>query len=96
MEAVLLTKSKVNEIKKALNESNDHLITITSPFEPFLDKNAFEKLMGISSRTAQIWRDEGRIGFSQNGKLIYYRMSDIHKFLDDHHRKPFHRGNSNN
>jgi len=91
MEAVLLTKSKVKKIKKALEEYDDPLITLTLPFEPFLDKKAFEELMGISDRTAKIWRDEGRIGYSQNGIYIYYRMSDIYNFLDNHHHRPFHR-----
>ena len=93
MEAVLLTKSKVEKIKKALEEYDDPLVTLTLPFEPFLNKEAFEILMGISERTAKIWRDAGKIGFSQNGKYIYYRMSDIYKFLEDHHRQPFHRNN---
>jgi len=93
MEAVLLTKSKVEKIKKTLAEYDNPLVTLTLPFEPFLDNKAFFTLMGISKRTAKIWRDAGKIGYSQNGNDIYYRMSDIYKFLDDHHHQPFHRDN---
>jgi predicted site-specific integrase-resolvase len=40
-------------------------------------------LMGISGRTAQQWRDDGLIQFSQIGNKLYYRMSDINRFLDN-------------
>ena len=89
MEAVILSKSNYEAIKKALDEIRENVNKITSPSEHFLSNKEFLMLMKISSRTAQIWRDEGRIGFSQQGKQIYYRMSDIHLFLEDNHRKPF-------
>lgn len=38
--------------------------------------------MNISKRTAQSWRDEGIVSFSQVGSKIYYRMSDVQKLLD--------------
>ncbi len=40
-------------------------------------------------KTAATWRNEGKIGFSQEGKKIYYRMSDIEAFLERFHKKPF-------
>ncbi len=72
-----------------LTEIKTHVKNISSPAEHFIDNKAFIELMGISLRTAQSWRDDGKIGFSQEGKKVYYRMSDIEKFLADHHRKPF-------
>jgi len=89
MQAVLMSKSHYEAVQKALNEIKENVDKLTSPAEHFIDNLAFIRLMNISSRTAQVWRDEGKIGFSQQGKKIYYRMSDIDKFLEDHHRKPF-------
>ena len=89
MEAIVLPKKNYEEIQKDLKEIKDHLKKINSPTEHFIDNKAFVILMGVSLRTAQTWRDEGKIGYSQEGKKIYYRMSDIEKFLGDHHRKPF-------
>jgi hypothetical protein len=37
--------------------------------------------MGISKRTAQTWRDEKRISFSQVGAKIYYRREDVEQLL---------------
>ena len=89
MQAVILSQKNFDVIEKDLKEIRTHVKNITSPTEHFIDNKAFIKLMGVSSRTAQIWRDEGKIGFSQEGKKIYYRMSDIDLFLEKRHRKPF-------
>ncbi len=89
METVLLLKSNYEAVQEALEEIRKKVNKITSPSEHFVDNLAFIKLMNISPRTAQSWRDDGKIGFSQQGKKIYYRMSDIDKFLESYHRKPF-------
>jgi len=89
MEAVLISKQEFNEMHNFLKEIKEGIKEITSPAEQFIDNREFVKLMKISLRTAQTWRDEGKIGFSQEGKKIYYRMSDIERFLKDRHQKPF-------
>ncbi len=89
MDTVLLSKMNFEEIRVDLKEIKTKIKNIISPSEHFIDNDAFIKLMGISSRTAQTWRDQGIIGFSKRGKKIYYRMSDIDQFLKDHHREPF-------
>jgi uncharacterized membrane protein len=43
--------------------------------------------MNISKRTAQTWRDEGIISFSQVGRKIYYRMSDVQRLLDSNYNQ---------
>lgn len=56
------------------------------PENPFLDSQEFIQLMNISKRTAQAWRDQNIIPYSQVGSKIYYRMSDIQKLLDEHYQ----------
>ena len=53
----------------------------------FLDNSQFIKLMGISQKTAQTWRDTGVVSFSQIGNKIYYRISDIQHLLNDNYIK---------
>lgn len=89
MEAVILSKSDLAAIKDSLQQIKDHLKNVTSPAEHFLNTDEFVKLMSVSPRTAQVWRDEGLIGFSQQGKKIYYRMSDIEAFLKQNYQAPF-------
>ncbi len=57
------------------------------PNDPFFSNEEFMNLMSISVRTAQLWRDQGLISFSQISGKIYYRMSDIQKLLDDNYHK---------
>ena len=45
--------------------------------------------MHISKRTAQTWRDEGKISFSQIGSKIYYKMKDVEVLLDKNYNKAF-------
>jgi hypothetical protein len=45
--------------------------------------------MKIASRTAQRWRDEGKISFSQVGAKIYYTQADIEMFLKKHYNNAF-------
>ena len=45
--------------------------------------------MNISKRTAQNWRDEGKIAFSQIGGKIYYRYGDIEALLKQHYNRAF-------
>ena len=90
MEATILATEQFKVVENDLKEIKAYVKKITSPSEHFIDNKEFVKLMGISFRTAQTWRDEGKIGFLQEGKKIYYRMSDIDLFLENHHHKPFH------
>jgi hypothetical protein len=52
-----------------------------------LDNSQFMDLMGISVKTAQSWRDNGVVSFSQIGSKIYYKVSDIHVLLEKNYRK---------
>ena len=67
----------LSEIKSLLLEKQK------APEDTILDNKDFIKLMGISGRTAQQWRDDGFIQFSQIGNKIYYRMSEIQRFLNN-------------
>jgi len=57
----------------------------------WLDNQDVCLLLNISPRTLQSYRDMGKIGFSQINYKIYYKASDIEKFL-----KPTNKNNSNN
>ena len=77
----LLTKLEV--VATAVEEQKK------SPEETFLDNQEFIQLMNISKRTAQTWRDEGIVSFSQIGSKIYYRMKDVDMLLSKNYNKAF-------
>ena len=64
--------------KMKLNEKID-------PEDVFFDNQEFMKLMNISKRTAQEWRNKKIILCSQVGNKIYYKLSDIKKLLNDNY-----------
>ena len=75
--------NRLDDITKRLDNKNE------STKDKFMDNQEFQTLMKISKRTAQTWRDEGRISFSQVGNKIYYKLSDVEKFLDGNYNKAF-------
>ena len=90
MEAIILSKiqydgllNKLEELKSSLEDKQKN------PQDVFVDNQEFLQLMNISKRTAQTWRDEGIVSFSQIGSKIYYRMSDVEKLLEKNYRKAF-------
>lgn len=90
MEAIILTKEQYNalatsieEIKTKLDKQNKN------PEEIFIDNQEFLLMMKISKRTAQTWRDEGKISFSQVGNKIYYKLADVEELLQKHYVKSF-------
>ena len=86
MEAIILTKDQYNDLMAKLDAIQSQLNTKPDPKkETFLDNQEFIMLMKISKRTAQTWRDEGKISFSQ----VYYKLSDVEKLLQEHYNKSF-------
>ncbi len=92
MEAVILSKEQFNNLQNTLEEVKAKIDTISKkPQEVFVDNQEFLFLMKISKRTAQTWRDEGKISFSQVGNKIYYKLADVEELLNKHYVKSFKR-----
>ena len=89
MELVAMSKDALEVMQKKIADIELHMRQLTRPEEQILNNIEFMKLMKISARTAQTWRDEGKIGFSQEGRKVFYTMKDIKDFLTRHYREPF-------
>ena len=90
MEAIILSTQQYKELVNRLDVLNKKLEEKQKkPQDTFLDNQEFLQLMNISKRTAQTWRDEGIVSFSQIGSKIYYRMSDVQKLLDKNYKQAF-------
>lgn len=81
-------EERIESILKRLDEqmtlvvANLKLNEKIDPEDVFFDNQEFMKLMNISKRTAQEWRNKKVIEFSQVGNKIYYRLSDIKILLN--------------
>ncbi len=92
MEVFILSKAQFSELTSRLDALQSQLNSQQpASKKSFMDNEEFLELMGISKRTAQSWRDEGKISFSQVGNKIYYKMSDVDKLLAEHYNKSFKR-----
>lgn len=72
----------LDSIKVALTNRTPHL-----KVEKYLTNNDVSKLLNISIRSLQDWRDNGTIGYIQISGKILYRQSDILKLLEDNYEK---------
>ncbi len=81
-EALKNLTSKVEDmrqdVKMLLSKMTNH-----SP-NNWVDTQESIRLLGISLRTMQKYRDNGVIGFSKYGRKIYYKVSDIENLLEKH------------
>ncbi|HLP13826.1 MAG TPA: helix-turn-helix domain-containing protein [Flavobacteriales bacterium] len=90
MEAILMTKEHFNVLMTSMEEIKTQLKSgLKKPAESFIDNQEFISFMKISKRTAQTWRDEGKVSFCQVGNKIYYRLSDVEELLNNHYFKAF-------
>lgn len=90
MNAVIITQQNYDELISRLDRIQQEVINKQkSPVDTFIDNQEFIQIMNVSKRTAQSWRDEGIISFSQIGSKIYYRMSDVQALLDKHYKPAF-------
>ncbi len=86
-------REEFNEIKSRYYEIQKQLqLLIDNSTAPkainglhFIDNAQFLKLMNVSPKTAQTWRDNGIISYSQIGSKIYYQQSDIEQLLKRNH-----------
>ncbi|MBK8349130.1 MAG: helix-turn-helix domain-containing protein [Saprospiraceae bacterium] len=90
MQALIISQENFDEVIKRLDKIQSEVSNKQkSPAETFVDNQEFIQIMNVSKRTAQSWRDEGIISFSQIGSKIYYRMSDVQALLDKHYKPAF-------
>mgnify|MGYP000200432454 CR=1 FL=1 len=75
---------QLNEFLTKFEETAKELQELKNEKDTFYSNEEFIKLMNISKRTAQNWRDEGKITFSQIGGKIYYSTEDITIMLNNH------------
>ena len=90
MEAIILSKEQFDQLIAKIDDINERLQN-TNPkrTETYLNNKQFMEMLDVSQRTAQTWRDEGKITFSQVGDKIYYKLSDVEKFIQNYRNAAF-------
>lgn len=78
---LLEIKQELKELKAILTKSQ-----LLHQDDLFCDNEEFLKIMKISRRTSQFWRNTGIIGFIQIGNKIYFRLKDIQELLNKNYK----------
>ena len=85
MDIVTFEKSAWDELNKRVQSLVTRFNEKEKPHDQvWLTNEELEKLLKISKRTTQLYRDNGMIPYSQVGNKIYYKLSDIEHFLESH------------
>ncbi|HNQ67814.1 MAG TPA: helix-turn-helix domain-containing protein [Bacteroidales bacterium] len=92
MNVITIESEAFKQIMDKLQSLEDRFIKLkidaqTPLSERWLDNQDIMLLLKISKRTLQTYRDERRIPFSQVGAKIYYKSSDVEKFLKKNYNK---------
>lgn len=86
---VVLPESEWENIKDLLKEVNNTLQTKSEEETngQWLESTEARKMLGVSAKTWQDYRDKRVIPFSQFGRKIYVKRADIEAFLQKHYIK---------
>lgn len=82
---VAVPQSEWNDIKDMLIEVKEILQTDMQEVKGmWLESQQARKMLGVSQKTWQNYRDQGLIPFSQYGRKIMVKRTDIENFLNQH------------
>jgi hypothetical protein len=74
--------SDLNEIKEAIQSKKEEDLSSS-----FIESKRIPKLLGISLKTWQTYRDKAQIPFIQFGSKIWVKRSDLEAFMNSHYVK---------
>ncbi len=89
MEVNIITQEEFSLLKDLLEELNTKVAKIAHILpnhlsDIWLDNQETSKILHVTNRTLQRYRDERLITFSQIGSKILYKRSDVERFLANH------------
>ena len=80
MEDLLLSQKQYFALLRRLDEINQDVTSIKIKSEPdtnYIKNSDLMALLGVSKRTAQRWRLNGRLPFVKIGRKLYYRTDEV-------------------
>lgn len=87
MPIVLVQQAVLEELiqeVKAVKEFCEKHFPKNKSNEEWLSSEEVKKILGISGKTWQKYRNERRIPFSQFGRKIYVKKTDLDNFMENH------------
>lgn len=73
-------KDEINQLKNLLSQKDEEKLS-----EQWIESTRIPKILSISPKTWQTYRDKRIIPFSQIGSKIYVKRSDLNAFMEKHY-----------
>lgn len=84
MEIIAIEKKTLEAVERAFERFTlrmDELLGHTKQLSKWLDNEDVCRLLGVSKRTLQTYRDNGTLPYSQINHKMFYKASDIEALL---------------
>lgn len=83
---VVLPKSALEELKASISDLKEMIQgkALEEASSQWVESEEARKILGVSPKTWQTYRDSRALPFSQFGRKIYVRRADIEAFLESH------------
>lgn len=85
MEIITIEKKTFELWKQKFEEFINRMDALCAPHrkkqEKWLDNSDVCRLLNVSARTLQTYRDTGKLPYSQINSKIYYKASDVDAFV---------------
>ena len=72
--------TELHEIKNLFQKKSEEEVN-----NQWIESVEARKILGVSAKTWQTYRDERRIPFSQFGRKIYVKRADLEAFMEKHY-----------
>jgi len=86
MEVITVESTAYKELQADLKLIRDEVINLKNKMleDTWLSSSQVQKILGISQKTWQSYRDRRLIQFSQIGSKIYVKVEWLNEFLEKH------------
>ncbi len=88
MEVVMIEKETLEILQQRFENFVSRMDALCAPLckasEKWLDNSEVCRLLNVSMRTMQTYRDTGKLAYSQINGKIYYKVSDVEDFMRSH------------
>ena len=83
---VVLPKSALEELKASISDLKEMIQgkALQEVSSQWVESEEARKILGVSPKAWQTYRDSRALPFSQFGRKIYVRRADIEAFLESH------------
>lgn len=82
MEIVTIEKRTFELWQEKFNHFVNRMDALCTPLRRKQDEVC--RLLNVSARTMQTYRDTGKLPYSQINNKIYYKVSDVETFMQNH------------